>query len=809
MKTRFQKSLGAVMIVLLLGAAGTPLVAQQQTPTVTTYAQQIQGEVVNLPAPMVRQVWDTADDFNGHCACGPTSAVMALAYFQKLRPIQMTVNSGGQHTTEYGWHVSNEYVATNNNRFSTTRATCSPPYSASSGWQVQGPARAGAWGSTTNGGQADSTRMLEFIRNHGLEAEFSNRSNTTVIQDKNDLKQMLNQGFLVIVSTRMKGLAHILLVRGYTDDDYFILNDPYGNPTDGNYTSGGSRGGENVRVRFPSAEWTSIRWWIVVKGQRGSSEPRRDTDDNRRFSNFGQTYSGGLTPNTDEDIYWFTANAGTSVKINANADTSNLDTFLELYIPDGRLLTRNDDANGTHNSEIQASLPTNGDYKLVVYSYAHASGGNYHLSLNSSSSADTDDGRWLPSAGSVPGTITPNSDRDTYYFSGSTGTVVNLRMNKIDSGLDSWLELYSPAGALLAYNDDGGNNYNSWIAYRLPVNGTYRVVARSYNLASSGRYNLFLQVERTNYALSLAPLASSQEAESISPAYATDGDLNTAWSSGEASSQRLMLDLGQTRTINQAIIRWNGNDYATGYGLYYQDANSAWQPLFATDSGDGDVDVLELPPVTTSYVLIEMWARAPSASRYSISEFEMHNTDSVLIPLVPPDDIDKPDESNVTPLVPLAPDPEGKDAPAFALGADQESFPLSDADATVHTPSIQITDTYRSPTTTLTLSSDLLLPGGAITATAINAHDQDGDHSGTEIKAYRWTLIPTEVGPSGGFVIPLGDQPTLVLTRSDKLEAGRYNLQLEVQDDEGSWSQPVSQFVTVGWQLYLPVVTKH
>ncbi len=794
----FQRGFSIIIIIsMLIVTTTTSVTAQSEMPDVIVQPQSTHRDVVNLSVPYVHQVFDTADDFNGHCACGPTSAVMALAYFQKIPPNSMTVNAGGRHTTDYGRYVSEEYEA-NGHRFNERQSLCGT----SSG------TRPAAWGSTTIGGLAYAYKVESYLRRHGIDVEFSDRNSTSVEQDKAALRQALDQGFPVIVSTTMKRLEHIVLVRGYTDDNYFILNDPYGSPNATNYTSGNSRDGENVRVRFPSPEWTRIKWFIIVKGQGGTNGPRRDTDDNRRFSNFGQTFNGNLAPNTDDDIYSFNGNAGTSVKINMNATSGGLDTFLELYKPDGRLLAHNDDSNGGLNSEIQVSLPTTGDYKIIAHSYNRASGGSYNISFNGSAPAtDTDDGRWLSSSGSLPGTVTPNSDYDTYFFNGSAGSVISLRMNKLDSSLDSWLELYHPSGTLLTFNDDGGGNRNSLIAYRLPVSGSYRVAARSYNRSSSGRYNISLQPERNNYALSLASDTSSQADPSISPAYATDGDASTAWSSGEAMTQRLTLDLGEMRTINQAIISWGGGDYASGYGLYYQDANGTWQPLFATDSGDGDVDVLEFAPVPVRYVLVEMWERPELSSQYSINEFEVHNTDSVLIPLVPPDDTDKAEETNVTPLVPLAPNPEGKEAAAFALGAGQESFPLFDADATAHTPSIQITDTYRFPTATLSLSGNLLLPGSSLTAVAINPHDQDSQQIGTGIIAYRWILVPTEIGPSGGFVIPVGDQPMLVLSSNEKLEPGQYYLQLEVQDDEGSWSQPVGQLITIGWNVYLPVIT--
>jgi hypothetical protein len=226
----------------------------------------------------------------------------------------------------------------------------------------------------------------------------------------------------------------------------------------------------------------------------------------------------------------------------------------------------------------------------------------------------------------------------------------------------------------------------------------------------------------------------------------------------------------------------------------------------ATNSGDGDVDAISFPRVSARYLLVQMQTRGTIHSRYGIREIEVNDTPSTLIPLVPPDDVNKPPESGVTPLVPLAPMPEGKAQQPFALGADQESFPLSDAPAGQYQPLYAVADTYSAPTATFTLTENGF--NGRILATATNARDLDSNQVGTGITAYRWSLVDTVEGPSGYFVQPMGEAAVLDVSDFTKLASGTYRLLLEVRDDEGVWSSGYSQTVVTPYKVFVPVVVK-
>ncbi len=98
----FQRGFSIIIIIsMLIVTTTTSVTAQSEMPDVIVQPQSTHRDVVNLSVPYVHQVFDTADDFNGHCACGPTSAVMALAYFQKIPPNSMTVNAGGRVASNF------------------------------------------------------------------------------------------------------------------------------------------------------------------------------------------------------------------------------------------------------------------------------------------------------------------------------------------------------------------------------------------------------------------------------------------------------------------------------------------------------------------------------------------------------------------------------------------------------------------------------------------------------------------------------------------------------------------------------------
>jgi hypothetical protein len=578
------------------------------------------------------------------------------------------------------------------------------------------------------------------------------------------------------------------------------------------------QGGTSVTKSF-GAEWHNrdLYWGVRTANplspnwsvRRLRIEPVNTTETDPQALSSGQRIDARIDPADEDDTYTFHASAGQiATVLMEKTDSSNLDSFLELFGPGG-VVGYDDDSGGNYNSRMVKTISQDGDYRILAHSYARSSSGNYRLSfdLAALTNADGDDGRWVSYGDTIQGAISPNTDRDTYYFNTVAGRAISLRMNKVAAGLDSFLELYDPNGVKLIENDDSGGQFNAWIVTNATIGGTYRVVSRSYAGSSGGSYTLHLEaLSGGNLARGKPTFASSVEGSNInlSPEKATDGAAGTRWSSAFRDGQWIYVDLGQDRSINQVLLRWE-TAYADQYDIYVMsstDCSSCWRRVYSTNSGDGNIDTITFNPTAARYVMI--WGRHRYAYYgwqqygFSLWEFEVYNTLSALIPTVPPDSSDKPDEG-LAPLVPLPPDSQDKDATALGPGANQENMPSASPDTAESAPDINLGETYGPPIAAIEISTASVIAGrDSITLMATNAHDSD--EQGDGIVAYRW------ISNVDGF---LGNTATVTLPAS-LLTPGTHVITLEVQDNEGVWSVPVQATVDMqsGQRIYLPLTVR-
>jgi uncharacterized protein YvpB len=210
--------------------------AAQETGLVSACASNGGSKVLNVP--YVNQRWDTPDNFGGSWACGPTSAVMAMAYFGKIHLHPITCSSPTPHTSDFGWYVPNIYTSPTGftfNRMQTDSAG-HPAY--------------GAWGTCTDGGGAWAWRIQDYARNHGLAADFYDTATFQLV------KTAIDSGNLVILSTQLSSAGHIILVRGYNADGSIVVNDPWGNANLPGWPANGN--GVTYKWAFPQPKWCIV-----------------------------------------------------------------------------------------------------------------------------------------------------------------------------------------------------------------------------------------------------------------------------------------------------------------------------------------------------------------------------------------------------------------------------------------------------------------------------------------------------------------------------------------------------------------------
>src|SRR5215472_12073882 len=124
----------------------------------------------------------------------------------------------------------------------------------------------------------------------------------------------------------------------------------------------------------------------------------------------------------------------------------------------------------------------------------------------------------------------------------------------------------------------------------------------------------------TNIALHQPTTASSQESASFPAPNATDGNLNTRWSSQFSDPQWLEVDLGSTRNVCQLVLNWE-RAYGKAFQIQTSNDNSTWTSIFSTTTGTGGNQTLN---VSGSGRYIRMFGTARGTQYgYSLWEFQV------------------------------------------------------------------------------------------------------------------------------------------------------------------------------------------
>ncbi len=189
--------------------------------------------------------------------------------------------------------------------------------------------------------------------------------------------------------------------------------------------------------------------------------------------------------------HWlFEGELGDIVDISIVGIDEDMDTYLELYAPDGeQVMTDDDSGEGANAAILEFELPDAGTYRVVVRGYSSEQTGEYELTLEK---GQLEIRGTLAYDEAVSMTLKPGN-RHHWVFEGEAGDVVSIAMIAVDDDMDTYLELYAPGGEQVMTDDDSGGDSNAAILeFELPLTGTYRVVARGYSSYDTGKYELTL-----------------------------------------------------------------------------------------------------------------------------------------------------------------------------------------------------------------------------------------------------------------------------------------------------------------------------
>lgn len=103
----------------------------------------------------------------------------------------------------------------------------------------------------------------------------------------------------------------------------------------------------------------------------------------------------------------------------------------------------------------------------------------------------------------------------------------------------------------------------------------------------------------------------------------TDGTTATRWESATSDPQWIQIDLGNAKTINKVILKWEAA-YAKSYQIQISTNGTSWVNVYSTTNGSGGIENITFSPVNARYVRMYGTQRGTSWA-YSLYEFELYS----------------------------------------------------------------------------------------------------------------------------------------------------------------------------------------
>jgi len=404
------------------------------------------------------------------------------------------------------------------------------------------------------------------------------------------------------------------------------LGDPYlrVHGPDGNELAADDDGGDglNSYVEFtaPSTGTYYVEASAFAEGGTGgytlgsrAGEIPADASTDVSLSAEGDYRQGVLAPAGDRDWYRIDLTEGQSVRVGLESpQTADAlgDPYLVLYGADGSELARDDDGGEGLNAFIEYQATQTGAYYIEARGFAEDAAGSYGISvLAGEIGASLDNADYIsPNLEGRDSVIGADGDADWFMVEMIEGRPYRFNlMSAPEGGLaDPVLTLYDSNGQQVAYDDDGGTGFNSYITYMTPAGGTYFASVSSFGNTGTGRY--WLNVSDTD-------VPGHMGTDETLDAAAGDDRLSRIDMDGDEDNFRVQLEAGQTYEI-----RVSGQGESPLADPFVAVLNESEERVASDDdSGPGLDAQLRFTPEVTGGYLIEASGLGGSIGWYQIS----------------------------------------------------------------------------------------------------------------------------------------------------------------------------------------------
>lgn len=176
--------------------------------------------------------------------------------------------------------------------------------------------------------------------------------------------------------------------------------------------------------------------------------------------------------------------------------SAEFDAYLVVENEDGVAIAEDDDSGGSTNSKVTLPVAVDGTYTIVVKSYDDFAGGAYTLMIMRGT-GDAADGAM--NVEQFTGRLSTDSvllaEDETPYevhtIDLQAGDELDVTMMAAD--FDAYLQIWDADGNSLVQDDDSGGGLNARATMTIPTDGTYQIVANSFNPDAEGDYTLMVR----------------------------------------------------------------------------------------------------------------------------------------------------------------------------------------------------------------------------------------------------------------------------------------------------------------------------
>ncbi len=238
---------------------------------------------------------------------------------------------------------------------------------------------------------------------------------------------------------------------------------------------------------FVTAEGNAFSDYIIAYGFGPNFE-----DQQRGPTSADQPYESQIGKRGFRDVWQVNLNAGDAITIAANPLNRSLDPIIELFAPDGSLVTSDDNSGGYPNALIaEATAPVTGVHHIIVSAASGITAGPYRLVWRYLTVAPTPTYAAPRIQLFTMDDQVPIDEYRFYPFQGTAGERVRIQVLGVAPGLDPVAVLIGPDGDVIAEGDDSDGDLNPRFIADLPADGTYQVRVNGY--LSGGRFELIVE----------------------------------------------------------------------------------------------------------------------------------------------------------------------------------------------------------------------------------------------------------------------------------------------------------------------------